>query len=68
MHCVLLLQFIIFYELHVYSSMWSEAEALSEYGVVPELLFFFFYSSTYTMCAWWGCTATFCSTLARTSA
>jgi hypothetical protein len=23
-------------ELHVYSSMWSEAEALSEYGVVPE--------------------------------
>jgi hypothetical protein len=24
------------FELHVYSSMWSEAEALSEYGVVPE--------------------------------
>jgi hypothetical protein len=23
-------------ELHVYSSMWSEAEALSEYGIVPE--------------------------------
>jgi hypothetical protein len=22
--------------LHVYSSMWSEAEALNEYGVVPE--------------------------------
>jgi hypothetical protein len=28
------------YKLHVYSSMWSEAEALSEYGVVPEELFF----------------------------
>jgi hypothetical protein len=27
------------YELHVYSSMWSEAEALSEYGVVPEQLY-----------------------------
>jgi hypothetical protein len=26
------------FELHVYSSMWSEAEALSEYGVVPECL------------------------------
>jgi hypothetical protein len=24
------------FELHVYSSMWSEAEGLSEYGVVPE--------------------------------
>jgi hypothetical protein len=24
------------FDLHVYSSMWSEAEALSEYGVVPE--------------------------------
>jgi hypothetical protein len=23
-------------ELHVHSSMWNEAEALSEYGVVPE--------------------------------
>jgi hypothetical protein len=27
--------------LHVYSSMWSEAEALSEYGVVPELFIYF---------------------------
>jgi hypothetical protein len=24
------------FELHVYFSMWSEAEALSEYGAVPE--------------------------------
>jgi hypothetical protein len=24
------------FELHVYSSMWSEAESLSEYGVVPK--------------------------------
>jgi hypothetical protein len=30
------------YELHVYSSMWSEAEALSEYGKVPELFTYLF--------------------------
>jgi hypothetical protein len=34
--CVLGFWWFPLYELHVYSSMWSEAEALSEYGVVPE--------------------------------
>jgi hypothetical protein len=33
--CVLGFWWLPLYELHVYSSMWSEAEALSEYGVVP---------------------------------
>jgi hypothetical protein len=27
----------------VYSSMWSEAEALSEYGVVPESIIYLLY-------------------------
>jgi hypothetical protein len=31
------------FELHVYSSMWSEAEALSEYGVVPKQFIYLFY-------------------------
>jgi hypothetical protein len=34
--CVLGFWWFALYELHVISSMWSEAEALSEYGVVPE--------------------------------
>jgi hypothetical protein len=34
--CVLGFWWFPLYELHVYSSMWSEAEALSEYGVVPK--------------------------------
>jgi hypothetical protein len=34
--CVLGFWWFPLYEMHVYSSMWNEAEALSEYGVVPE--------------------------------
>jgi hypothetical protein len=34
--CVLGFWWFLLYELHVYSSMWIEAEALSEYGLVPE--------------------------------
>jgi hypothetical protein len=34
--CVLDFWWFPLYELHVYSSMWSEAEALSEYCAVPE--------------------------------
>jgi hypothetical protein len=34
--CVLDFWWSLLCELHVYFSMWSEAEALSEYGVVPE--------------------------------
>jgi hypothetical protein len=34
--CVLGFWWFPLYKLHAYSSMWSEAEALSEYGVVPE--------------------------------
>jgi hypothetical protein len=30
------------HELHVYSSVWSEADALSEYGVLPELCIYLF--------------------------
>jgi hypothetical protein len=32
--CVLGFWCLLLYKLHMYSSMWSEAEALSEYGVV----------------------------------
>jgi hypothetical protein len=38
--CVLSFWWFPLYELHVYSSMWSEAEAVSEYGVVPELFIY----------------------------
>jgi hypothetical protein len=34
--CVLGFWWFPLYDLHVYFSMWREAEALSEYGVVPE--------------------------------
>jgi hypothetical protein len=39
--CVLGFWWFPLYELHVHSSTWSEAEVLSEYGVVPEQFVYF---------------------------
>jgi hypothetical protein len=41
--CVLDFWWLPLYELHLYSSTWSEAEALSEYGVVTEYIVLFTY-------------------------